>query len=70
MNKVGCEKQDLREGDVGGPRARGDLAQGIIVKKFSDVLLYGGSLLVEQICPPKGVIWDSSKAKRIFLTLY
>src|SRR3989338_5212499 len=52
MDYVGCEKQDLKERDVGSPGVCGDLAQGVIVKKFSDVLFHGGSGLVEQIHPP------------------
>ena len=47
MNDVVSQKKDLKEGHIGNPILRGDLAEGIIVEEFPDILLDGGSLGVE-----------------------
>ena len=53
MNDVCSKKEDLEESDVGGPGVCRDLAQGIVVEEFPDILLHRGSGLVEQIRPPR-----------------
>jgi hypothetical protein len=52
MNDVGGKEQDLKESNVGRPCLCGDLAQRIVVEEFSDVFLYRGSWLVEEIDAP------------------
>ena len=52
MNDVVSQKKDLKEGHIGNPILRGDLAQGIIVEEFSDILLDGSPFGVKLPDPP------------------
>ena len=47
MNDVVSQKKDLKEGHIGNPILRGDLAQGIIVEELSDILLDSSPLGIE-----------------------
>ena len=52
VNNVCSKKQDLKERHIGGPRVRGNFAEGVVVKAFPDVFLYSGSGSVKPIDPP------------------
>ena len=52
MNDVVSQKKDLKEGHIGNPILRGDLAEGVIVEEFPDILLDGCPLGVELPDPP------------------
>lgn len=52
MHEVVRQQQHLKEGHIGDPVLRGDLAQRIIVEEFSDILLDGGALGIELPGPP------------------
>ncbi len=47
MNNIVSQEKNLKEGHIGNPVLRGDLAEGIIVEEFADILLDGGPLGVE-----------------------
>jgi hypothetical protein len=47
MDKIVSEKRDLKEGYIGYPIVGRNLAQGIIVEEFSNVLFDGGSFGIE-----------------------
>src|SRR3990172_3794863 len=47
MNDIVSQKKNLKEGHIGNPILRGDLAEGIIVEELSDILLDSSPLGVE-----------------------
>jgi hypothetical protein len=53
MNKIGGEQQKLKEGDVGCPTRRGNLAQRVIVEELADVFFDGRPRIVEKIHAPR-----------------
>jgi hypothetical protein len=52
MDKVVSKKGDLKEGHVGHPVVGRNLAQGIIVEEFPNVLFDGGSFGIKPPYPP------------------
>ena len=53
MDKVVSKKRDLKEGDVGHPVVGRNLAQGIIVEQFPNVLFDGGSFGIKPPDSPR-----------------
>ena len=61
MDNVVSQPQHLKKGRIGDSVLGGDLCQGIILEKFADILLDGGSFGVKLPDPPgmgldKGVV--------------
>jgi hypothetical protein len=53
VNDVERQEEHLKEGNVGHPIVGGNLAQGIIVEKFPDILFDGSSLGIESPDSPR-----------------
>jgi hypothetical protein len=52
MYDIEREEKHLKESNVGHPIVGGNLAQGVIVEKFPDILFDGGSFGIESPDPP------------------
>src|SRR3989338_7751134 len=52
MDNIVSQQQHLKESHIGDPVLGGDIAQGIIVEEFSDILLDGSPFGVKLPDPP------------------